>query len=1108
MEEKQGVAYFREGRGEDRKTSDEQKHDLIAVDILTGRRLITEWGDAPPHMEIFGRQEEISWLMGKQEQGVQIFCLVGYGGIGKSTLARNWADAISDKNEVIAWISFKNRPNMNEVFRKIQQLLEPGRLIPAKEIETHIAEIVNILTKKRTVLIFDNLESVMKNGDGTGSFLEEFRSIERFIKRFADAASESVLLLTTRELPSIIEEFSTSMPSVCQYKKLGGLDLDAVSSLVSVLNLTYNTQANLKAFSEHHGGSPYAISLTAPTIINDYGGVIDKYVLAGCPLPSKLMKLLDTQISRLTELQMIILFHLAVARVPVTLKNIQESLHHHYFDADIIDAVEQLRNRSLLEPPGERGLYTIQNVLLDYATDRICREMTNSIIKVLQGETMTCIDGILRDLPILTATAPKEIRDAQLRTLVKPIYKAVSIRYSGNRLKKVAYDTIRVLGNDGYSVGYATGTLVTMMIQQSNELNKLDFSGLNLWSCDFETTDLVDTSFRGCDLRGSRFREVLSAVSTICFGRTPQVIIFGTSDGIVHFQNIETRVHYAKKVHLGYVRSIAYDSREGTILTVGEDKTVHILSEKDLLDRTEAIIEEETLRFITASEDGTHIAWGGEKGLLVRKSQNGLRRDRLLSGELIRDCCFFDDYIAFVTESGTIVCGGADDDISEMCSVALHDEPLWCISANGGVLTVSGKNGIIRRFTRELKETGEVFEEAKSPVWHILPSENHFIAATSSGALLFYAKCGGEILYRVPAHENWVRALAVDRTGKYIASGGADQAIRVYSENSRDSIFDLEGETINFLSIIDTGEWVVAGGTDGILHCWSGNVVKRLHRSGDWIRSLAFSSKLGLIAIGYKSGLIELFDPKTEEFQSLGVHPGGDVWSLDFHPEKEVLVSAGEDGQVLEWKKDLVGNWKRKTLFNFNRWAIAVRYSPDGNSIACGDGLGRVVICFGDRMVELDRNMDSDQAWGIAWDKTGKNLLVAERSTKMRLWTDVLGNPKCDTLSTGGEKWGATTLFKFGVYIATGDSGEITFIESHNVREIKVAEGRIQAVSAYGDSFVVASFDGIVLRINVDGTIIQQYFPDRQYSRLDVSNAFGITEFQLSSIKQFGGIID
>ena len=133
---------------------------------------LADWGDAPPHMDIFGRREELAWLNEKSAEGVKIFCLVGTGGIGKSTLARNWADAFVDESDAVIWISFKNRPDPLAVFRKICQLIVPECTIPLKSVFEHIDDLIGLLTYKKAIIILDNMGSIMKSGDETGAFME------------------------------------------------------------------------------------------------------------------------------------------------------------------------------------------------------------------------------------------------------------------------------------------------------------------------------------------------------------------------------------------------------------------------------------------------------------------------------------------------------------------------------------------------------------------------------------------------------------------------------------------------------------------------------------------------------------------------------------------------------------------------------------------------------------------------------------------------------------------------------------------------------------------------------------------------------------------------
>ena len=1069
-----------------------------------------DWGDAPPHTDIFGRQAELERLSAWRKEGGQIFCLVGAGGIGKSTLARNWADALVSESDAVVWISFKNRPELSAVFRKIHQLLQPSRTIPPRSAEAHIDDVVNALRQKRAVIVLDNLESIMQSGDGTGELIEDFLPLRRFLNRFADTASASAVLLTTREKPTCIEDLETAKPNVCHSVRLTGLSLPAVAALVKRHGLTYRTDESLQKFAAHHGGSPYAISICAFTIQNDFGGSIDEYIHSDHPLPSRLMNLLDTQVERLSELQRMLLFRLAVERVPVSAEHLQRALRHRYFDTDVQAAIDGLRQKSLLEAPNEKGLYFIQNVLSDYATDRICREMTRGVVQILRKMQAEETHPVLRDVPVITANASHEIRDAQMRTIAKPLYTTVSAMYSGSRLRKDLIQAVRALGNDPYTVGYCAGTLVNLLLLHTPDLNGTDFSGLCLWSCDFERADLIDTDLRNCDLQYSRFREVLAAVNAVAFADNVNRICFGTSDGMVHSRDVRSDADVAKKIHEGYVRGMAYSASDRALLTAGADKTLHILDPETLFDRSDPIAETDALRFVAVSSDGRRKVWGGEHGLLVQADANGILRQTDPSRELIRGGCIAGDQLCYVTESGTVRCGKFGEPISRMRSAILPGEPLWCVASADGEWLVSGKQGKVHRFDSELREIGPDFEPAGSPVWHIGVAASSVVLATSSGALLFCGRQDGRILYRVPAHENWIRALAVDADGGRIASGSADQSVRIYREKTRELLFDMEGASLNLLAVADTGTTTAAGGTDGMLHCWDNEkgTARRICRPYDcWIRSMAYSPALRQIAIGYANGTVELWDPASDRFLPLGVQPGGDVWCLDFHPQQAKLVSAGEDGSVCEWKRDALGNWNRKEIHRFGRWAISCRYSADGETVACGDGLGNIVLIRADGKTALPCQAGADQAWGLAWTRGG--LVVAERSTAVRIWDGVPSpSPTAISLSSGCANWCAACAPQNDAVWIAGDGGCLCRVQGGRITRNKIAEGRLQAICASpaDGTLVTVGYNGTVLRLSPEGEPVRQYFPDRQYSRLNVSGATGLTEPQRSSIIQFGGI--
>ncbi|HML27915.1 MAG TPA: serine/threonine protein kinase, partial [Hyphomicrobium sp.] len=66
-------------------------------------------------------------------------------------------------------------------------------------------------------------------------------------------------------------------------------------------------------------------------------------------------------------------------------------------------------------------------------------------------------------------------------------------------------------------------------------------------------------------------------------------------------------------------------------------------------------------------------------------------------------------------------------------------------------------------------------------------------------------------------HENAVQALAVDPSGRWIASGGADRAVRIWSADSKDTrrLYHNNSDFISALDFSPDGSLLATGSLDG-----------------------------------------------------------------------------------------------------------------------------------------------------------------------------------------------------------------------------------------------------------------------------------------------------
>src|SRR5207247_9564686 len=103
-----------------------------------------------------------------------------------------------------------------------------------------------------------------------------------------------------------------------------------------------------------YAGNPLALGIVAEAIADLFGGAISSFLSAGTILFGSITQLLQEQWERLSALEQTLLWWLAILREPVTLEELQAVLVAPLAPAQILEAVDGLRRRSLIEQSLDR----------------------------------------------------------------------------------------------------------------------------------------------------------------------------------------------------------------------------------------------------------------------------------------------------------------------------------------------------------------------------------------------------------------------------------------------------------------------------------------------------------------------------------------------------------------------------------------------------------------------------------------------------------------------------------------------------------------------------------------------------------------------------------
>ncbi|GCE29481.1 hypothetical protein KDA_49650 [Dictyobacter alpinus] len=1095
----------------------------IVAQVPPPRRV--DWSDALVVPRFYGRTEEVAmvtrWMI---EERCRMVSILGLGGIGKSALAVKVMHQVAEHFEVVIWRSLRNAPEFSVLLDECLQVIAPQALRDVlASPERRLDILLKYLRSMRVLLVFDNMETLLEEGQNMGHMRPGYEGYSHLLRQMAEMEHQSCLLITSREKSIDVVPLEGDGAPV-RTLRLSSLDIDACKQLLVEKEVTGDPSEQIRLI-EAYTGNPLALKIVAQTIVELFGGTIAPFLVQGENVFGGVRELLKAQFTRISTAEQRVLLWLATLRESVTLEQLLVVQGTPLPRSTVLEAVEALYRRSLVEQGKDPGSFTLQSVVLEFATAQLITETGHSI---QQGQLSSLIEQGLT-----LARSSAYVRQTQVRLIVMPLLLQLQSAYPERTDLEEHLLTLlkRFRARANYAQGYGPANVITLLREQRGHLRGLNLSQLSIRGAYLQGVEMQDTTLSGAILQ--------DCVWTSTFGSIWAVEI--SHDG----------------------RYWAAGSRQGKIV-VWDQQTLYRIWQA----------HSDVTRVLSFSPDGRRLASGSYDGMVkVWDVEHGVL---LWSGSHTSNI----SGLAYSPDGTLLASGGTDATVrlwdaktGKLLETLPHPQAIFTLawSPNGQLLASSGLDGQIRIWKRQQnRPTTCVTILAGHANWGMglafSPDGSLLASANWDKTIKIWDVANEHILHTLVGHTDRVQTVVWSPDGQTLASAAFDHTIWLWDvkRNSYRTAFHGHTDVIFSLAFLPDSRKLISGSVDGTIRVWgteNGQCEQIIQGYAVLLYDIAWNPGGTQLASSGSDGLVSIWDEKGHTPPMLLQSHNYLAFGVGWSPDGRWLASSGWDNTIQIW--DAATRTRVRSMrdpeYPYTCF-YGVEWSPNGQHLACGNNRQEVQVwevSTGIRRWVVREPPAS--ARRVSWSPDGMLLASGGDDGIVSMWNasdglllkqlsghqgkvnDVAWSRDGKWLASGGGNQGQEELFVWDIHrrervrvlsghpgivyavawsqngamlISGGSGGMLCWWDRQNgecVRICQAHQGTIQRLQMSPDGSRIASCgdDGAIhIWDFASGDRVRTLRRDRPYERLNISGVRGLSDEQKSSLKLLGAIED
>lgn len=900
-----------------------------ARELVESIKATLKYDSAPPKKndvgfdirQLIGRQRDIEEAKALAAPPTKSLAIIGLGGQGKTSFAFMLSNELSPQYEKTSWISLRTGPTLDRVAQQLAQEMGAEISVADATAETATANILRILSGRSVLLVLDNAESVFNTKPGVilaDNSQDLAAHYEYFFRAVAEARISSLILVTSRELPTAYRLFPDSL----RVMRLRGLDDSAVAHLLQASGIDVNPDL-VRSIQERFLGNPLAVKLVCGLYSDRGRSVFAELFSQDSSVIDDISVLMDEHLSRLEDGERFLLSKIAWEGGSVTFTDLADLAWP--LDTAAVQGYLGHLSRLLLVESSADSVSVSHPLLREHLVEEVKRALQAAL---LINDEQYPLPAVLSTLLLVNPLAEDYVQSEQifaLELLVSGVRRQLGTRH---RVRTRILGLLEV-ARRSQRVGYTLANLVELARRAGVDLHGADFTNLPLDRVDFRgidvrSADCSRATFRSC-VFGDNFGPV-TAVARIVTNQ--ELLAAGTFEGFIRLWTPNGELHSAVKSANDWISAITRVTSEGisyfSAVDGGIGKIEWATLSVDTLTQVDAQVRALALAdpyLVAACADGTlrlmNLLSGGSIKLTVADFR--LKVARVLPGDL----------------TPTVLLGGDSGELlffdieTRTVSSRFLNGHAWVRDAlfdhSGNWLFTADDDGKVRAWNRN-----------PDGIYHLRGEASH-------------------------SHRVW--CLALDEAAALLYSAGNDSVIRVWEASSLRQVGILEGHGswIRAMALVQGGRILVSGSEDQTLRFWRTEVGDCFRRRTGYARRV--------FAIGFSSDDVLVCgtgDHKVVKFELAAEHDRpkyfdghrDQVFTIAVESRSNRIASASDDGEIRVW--DLSAG---DTVFSerlHTGWIGSVAFSPSGLRLVSGADDRTMVVVDAVHFSQITRKRTHD----------------------------------------------------------------------------------------------------------------------------------------------------